>query len=110
MMQNLNLVHSGPESMMFQAKKKVFWPGIKKDLQDYYGQCEECRIYRKSKSNSRNEVSFDNLFDIMEPGTMVELDYCDFKSESYLVMADTVSGFIQTYRKLAKLARRRSDV
>ena len=44
MMQNLHLVHSGPESMMFQAKKKVF------------------------------------------------------KSESYLVVADSASGFIQAYR------------
>ena len=30
--QNLHLVHSGPESMLFQAKKKIFWPGLKKDL------------------------------------------------------------------------------
>ena len=48
MMQNLHLIHSGMESMMCQAKKKIFWPGIKKDLQDYYGKCDECRIYRKS--------------------------------------------------------------
>merc|ERR1712240_553419 len=105
MMQNLHLVHSGPESMMFQAKKKFFWPGLKKDLQDYYEQCEECRIYKKSKANARNEVSFENLFDIMEPGTLVEVDYCDFKSESYLVMADSVSGFIQTYRTSGKTCK-----
>ena len=105
MMQNLHLVHSGPESMLFQAKKKIFWPGLKKDLQDYYEQCEECRIYKKSKANAGNEVSFENLFDLMEPGTLVEVDYCDFKSESYLVMADSVSGFIQTYRTSGKTCK-----
>ena len=41
----------------------------------------------------------------MEPGTLVEVDYCDFKSESYLVMADSVSGFIQTYRTSGKTCK-----
>ena len=36
---------------------------------------------------------------------MVEVDYCDFELESYLVMADTVSGFIQTYRTSGKTCK-----
>ena len=36
---------------------------------------------------------------------MVEVDYFDFKSESYLVMADTVSGFIKTFRTDGKICK-----
>ena len=41
----------------------------------------------------------------MEPGTIVQVDYCDFKLESYLVMADTVRRFIQTYRTSGKTCK-----
>ena len=77
MMENLHLFQSGPDSMIYQAKKKIFWPGIKKDLQDYYGKCDECRMYKKSKSNVKNEVSYNTIFDLMEQGLFLEVDYLD---------------------------------
>ena len=48
--------------MILNAKKRIFWPGMKKDLHDFYGKCDECRMYRKSKANAKNEVSYEKTF------------------------------------------------
>ena len=53
-------------SMLVKAKKKVFWPNIKKDLKQKYETCEEGLLHRRSKAQTHNEVSYENLFQHFE--------------------------------------------
>ena len=77
MMRVLHLTHSGDFAMQTQAKNKIFWPGMRKDLKNVYDTCQSCAENKTSKANEANEVCCENIFRNFIPGQQVELDYAE---------------------------------
>ena len=57
----LHLSHQADTAMTQQAKAKIFWPGMKKDLKRTYDGCEACQKDKTSKANENNEISQENI-------------------------------------------------
>ena len=94
----LHLTHLAVDSMLLQCKSRIFWPGMKKDLEACYIECQECALHRNSKPQKKNEVNFSDLFENFYPGNRVQIDFCEKSNEDFLVMMDKMSGFMQVYR------------
>ena len=84
----LHLTHLAVDSMLLQCKSRIFWPGMKKDLEACYRECQECALHRNSKPQKKNEVNFSDLFEIFYPGNRVQIDFCENLNEDFLVMVD----------------------
>ena len=76
--------------MLRQCKKKIFWPGIRKDLKQKYVECNQCKENKTSKAQALNEVSSEDIFKNFLPGQRLEVDY----AENYLM----IGGFMQAYK------------
>ena len=98
MMRVLHLTHSGDVAMLTQAKNKIFWPGMRKDLKNVYDTCQDCAENKTSKANEANEVSCENIFRNFIPGQQVELDYAERGNQDYLMLVCSLTGFIQSYK------------
>ena len=61
MIRILHLTHQADTAMLTQAKQKIFWPGMKNDLQRIYKDCTRCQEAKVSKANEHNEVSQTNI-------------------------------------------------
>lgn len=51
MIRVLHMTHQADTAMMTQAKKKIFWSGMKADLQQTYKECPSCQENKESKAN-----------------------------------------------------------
>ena len=47
----LHLSHQADTAMLHQAKQKIFWPGIQRDLKQIYDECQTCQKDKTSKAN-----------------------------------------------------------
>ena len=47
----LHIAHMGLESMMRRARDTVYWPGIRKDLQQIVDNCYACQTNQPKQSN-----------------------------------------------------------
>ena len=59
----LHLSHSGDIAMVTQARNKIFWPGMKRDLKKIYDECPTCQENKPSKASEHNEISQDDIFE-----------------------------------------------
>ena len=49
----LHLTHLAVHSMLLQCKSRIFWPGMKKDLEACYRECQECALHKKIKATEK---------------------------------------------------------
>ena len=94
----LHLSHQADIAMLNQAKQKIFWPGMRRDLKNTYDDCQTCQENKTSKANEGNEISQENIFENFIPGQQVELDYAEKGSNNYLMIVCSLTGFIQAYK------------
>ena len=50
----LHLSHQEDMALLNQAKQKIFWPGMKRDLKKIYDDCPKCQENKTSKANEDN--------------------------------------------------------
>ena len=50
----LHLTQLAVDSMLLQCKSRIFWPGMKKDLEACYRECQECALNKNSKPQKKN--------------------------------------------------------
>ena len=74
-LKTLHLTHLATESMLLQTKSRIFWPGIRRDLEEYHKGCQECALYKNSKSQKKNEIDFSDLFEKFFLGTESKLTF-----------------------------------
>ena len=94
----LHLSHQADIAMLNQAKQKIFWPGMRRDLKNTYDDCQTCQENKTSKANEGNKISQENIFENFIPGQQVELDYAEKGSNNYLMIVCSLTGFIQAYK------------
>merc|ERR1711905_4521 len=69
MVATLHLTHASADSMLLNAKDRVWWPGIRAALHKKYSECKECSMFRISQTRPSNECSFKDLFQNFYPNT-----------------------------------------
>ena len=94
----LHLTFSATNTMVLQTKSRLFWPGIRSDLDTFHNQCQECAWNRNSKPQKKNEIDISSLFENFFPGNRVHIDFGQKGNENYLVMVCQMSRFMQVYR------------
>ena len=68
---------------------------MKTDIKDYVKKCLECLEFRRSKAQKDTEISYENLFEIFEPGQQVQCDFAEFGGQDYMLIADEISVFFK---------------
>ena len=62
-----------------------------------YTQCRDCSEYRASQSQKQNEVSMEDVFNNFYPNEEVQIDFIQKGNNDYLMIADTLTRFIQAF-------------
>ena len=71
---------------------------MKKSLQKEYEQCEQCQQHKASQATPHNQASGEDIFKNFLPGQRLQVDYAKRGSANYLMIVDSVTGFIQAYK------------
>ena len=91
----LHFSHSAADSMIIQCKRKIFWPGMKKSLQKKYEEYEQSHPH---KATPHNQVSSECIFQHFMPGQRLQVDYAEKGTGNYLMIVDSLIGFMQAYK------------
>ena len=100
MMRILHLTHSCDIAMLLQAKSRIFWAGLRRDLKTLYENCSDCQENKMSKARQDNEVSFENIFRNFIQ--QIELDFAERGNQDYLMIVCSLTGFMQAYKTANK--------
>ena len=88
-LQNIHEGHFGFEKMQLRAREAVFWPGITSDLLQTAQSCEVCQTFSRSQQRETllpHEVP-------QGPWEKLGIDFFEFRSSTYLLIADYYSKF-----------------
>ena len=94
----LHLTHASSDSMLLNAKDRVWWPGIRQSLHQKYESCKECALHRVSQMRPSNEASFKDLFDNYYPNTHLHADFAQYGDQDFLVIVCMLSGFGKVFK------------
>ena len=84
-------------SVVRQCKGRLFWPKMREQIKKLYNDCSNCTEHRISRPQKTNEIDYKNVFENFYPNQMVEIDYCQKGTQDYLVIACSLTGFIQVF-------------
>ena len=87
--QTIHKGHFGFEKMLVRAREAVFWPGITSDLLQTAQSCEVCQTFSRSQQRETllpHEVP-------QGPWERLGIDFFEFQSTTYLLIADYCSRF-----------------
>ena len=83
--------------MIRQAKERIFWPGMRKQIKEIYDHCQPCTEHRISRPQKPNEISQSEVFANFYPNEQVEIDFAEKGSKDFLLIVDSLTGFAQVY-------------
>lgn len=96
-LETLHLDHMSDGTMIRQVKNRIWWPKIRHDLKDIYNNCDACREFRASQPQKQNEISMVDVFANFYPNEEIQIDFAEKGNNDYLMVADTLTGFIQAF-------------
>ena len=88
-LQTIHEGHFGIEKMQLRVREAVFWPGITADVLQTAQSCKVCRTFSKSQQRQTlmpHEVP-------QGPWEKIGVDFFEFQSTNYLLIADYYSRF-----------------
>ena len=98
MISTLHLTHASGDSMLANAKDRVWWPGIGQALHQKYSSCKECGLFRISQQRPSNECSFKDLFQNYYSNTLFQADFAEFQNQDYMVIVCVQSGYGRVFK------------
>jgi len=90
-LEGLHAAHQGEVSMKFNARERLFWPGLDSDISLKRKQCQSCN------ENAPSQAA-ESLVMTPTPDSPFEkkvTDLCEINGYSYLVYADRYSGWAE---------------
>ena len=83
--------HQGLSSTLQRARKTIYWPNMKKDIEDMIKKCDKCQIFSQKKEKvPHRQIS------ASQPMEVTSADIMDYKGKPVLVMIDFYSGYLMT--------------
>ena len=98
MLSILHQGHLGIEKCLDRAKRSVFWPGLRHDLEEYISSCDIC--IKHQRRQQREPLLPHAVPDL--PWQKLALDILQFKGKDFLVVVD----FFSHYPELRLLSRK----
>ena len=71
---------------------------MKKSLQKKYDKCEQCQEHKASQETPHNQVSSEDIFKNFMPGQGLQVNYAEKGNGNYLMIVDSLAGFMQAYK------------
>ena len=91
MLRKIHANHFGAESNIRMAREVMFWPGMRKSIQDM---CDACGTSAQYSTSAPNEP-MTSLPIPTRPWLIVSQDICELHNQSYLVTAFHLSDCIK---------------
>ena len=92
----LHSTHLSTEPMKRLARGKFWWPGMQKDIEGTYTQCQNCKSEAISKIQKRCETR-PIFLDQLSPGEILHLDYLEHDGKHIFILCDQYSGWSKYY-------------
>ena len=89
--EKLHAAHLGYDSMMRRVRSTVYWPGIQHEVQQLADECEACQ----NRKPSNQKETLQQHDEGSAPWEKIGIDFFDIKGNSYLVIVDYYSNFIE---------------
>ena len=100
-LQQLHEGHLGFTKCYNQAKQTVYWPNLRKELEDLVLNCQLCLKHSQAKCRPKPTPSFGQEIPAV-PWTKLASDIFHFQNDSYLLIVDFTSRF-PIVRKLTSM-------
>ena len=91
-LQQLHEGHLGFTKCYHRAKQTVYWPNLRKELEDLVLNCQLCLKHSKAKRKPKPTPSFGQEIPVI-PWTKLASDIFHFQNDSYLLIVDFTSRF-----------------
>ena len=99
-MNKIHLGHTGIEKSKAKARNAVFWPSMTKDIEDFVSKCKDCLKYQSAQQ--REPFHMKEIPEL--PWQVVASDIGEYKGESFLVVIDYYSKYIESVKMPGKKA------
>ena len=93
MMDRLHEGHLGADKCWKRAREGIWWPGMRKDLNEMVGKCNECIKHQVMKRQPLRNTELPG-----KPWIEVGTDLFKFEGNPYLLVVDYYSRWIETER------------
>ena len=90
--QQLHKGHLGFTKCYIHAKQTVYWPNLRKELEDLVLNCQLCLKHSQAKCRPKPTPSFGQEISAV-PWKKLASDICHFQNDSYLLIVDFTSRF-----------------
>ena len=81
--------HQGLSATLQRARRILYWPKMKNDIEEMIQQCDKCQIHgRKKTHEATRQIS------ATKPMETISADLMDFQAQPILVSIDFYSGYI----------------
>ena len=97
--------HHSAETMIHNCKGRVYFPEIRKRLNQKYERCEACSLHRVSRMSPKTEVDYKDIFQNNFPGQSLEMDFLQYDGEDFLTIVDVLTGFITCFKTKNKTSQ-----
>lgn len=101
----LSMLHEGHPGVVrskILARNLVWWPGIDNEIESMIRQCVTCQVNLKCTNTKKTEAVWpkpDKVWD------RIHIDFFDFDSSKYLILADAFSGWIECWKMTSTNAK-----
>ena len=93
MLHKIHIEHQGITKCRDRARQSVWWPGISRDLEDLVRNCHECCKAQRQRAQPLTPSPLPEL-----PWQKVGTDLFEWKKDTYLLIADYYSRYIEIAR------------
>jgi len=94
----IHQAHPGLQRSLSLGRRHYVWPGMRNDIAQAVGACNECQTVRQAKPVERPPLNRA----VRRPMVAVSADLCESKGRHFLVVIDRFSGFPLVARLQAK--------
>ena len=92
--------HHCPQFTHLQLKNRVFWPGMRADIEEYVKNCEGCKKHARSQPMAKQNVDFSSIMFNVHPGDILYADLAQMGGKTFITLVDKISGY--TYAQILR--------
>ena len=93
-LQNLHQYHPSGEVMWMEAREKVWWPGIRNEIMNYYIKCPVCTEIQRMCYEPPPIVVNQDLAEVLKPMDELRVDWGSAGSRHFHIVVDLATSYL----------------